>query len=178
MNEKQALQLISLLESIVEITKAQKIVNTFIKAFKTKGILHSDGLYYLHGNFRIGGTVSGRISSNSPNLMNLPSGSVYGKIVKSCFISPPGMLFMGADYSSLEAMIDALLTKDPNKMAVYINGMDSHAFNSFSYWPEKMVNIQNALTRANKASKLYKIIHDSGEITYHTDDEKIIKELL
>jgi len=134
-----------ILNAIMEINTAQKIVGTFIKAFKEKSILHADGHYYLHGNFKLGGTVSGRISSNSPNLMNLPSGSTYGKLIKACFISPPNKLFVGADYSALENKIDALLTHDPLKVAVYAQGFDSHALASFFYFKDQMPDIVKEL---------------------------------
>lgn len=69
------------------------------------------------------------------NLQNLPAtGSRYAKIIKSCFKAPPGWVFSGLDFASLEDRISALLTKDPNKLAVYqghllykitINGVDT-----------------------------------------------------
>lgn len=107
------------LESILGITKIEKIRNTFIKAFRENSILKPDGNWYLHGNFNVTGTVSGRLSSNSPNLQNLPSGSKYGKLIKSCFQSNDRWIFCGADYASLEDRVDTLLTKDPNKLKIY-----------------------------------------------------------
>lgn len=58
-------------------------------------------------------------SSNIRNLQQIPSGSDYGKLIKSCFIAPEGWLFCGADFNSLEDYISALTTKDPNKLKVY-----------------------------------------------------------
>ena len=86
----------------------------------------NDGWHYLFGNFNLGGTLSGRLSSSGPNLQNLPSTGkghplklVYAKMIKSCFQAPPGWLFCGIDFESLEDKISALTTKDPNKLAVY-----------------------------------------------------------
>ena len=42
-----------------------------------------------------------------------------GKLIKYCFVAPPGWLFCGLDFSSLEDRISALTTKDPNKLKVY-----------------------------------------------------------
>lgn len=53
------------------------------------------------------------------NLQNLPAGSTYGELIKTCFSAPPGWLFGGADFASLEDRINALLTKDPAKLKVY-----------------------------------------------------------
>jgi len=134
-----------ILNAIMDITSAEKIVNTFIKAFKERSILHSDGLYYLHGNFKLGGTVSSRISSNSPNLMNLPSTSIYAKTIKKCFISPPGQILVGSDFNALESRISALLTKDPMFESVYTQGFDSHALNSYFYFKDQMPDIVKEL---------------------------------
>ena len=58
-----------------------------------------------------------------------------GKLIKYCFQAPPGWIFCGLDFASLEDRISALTTKDPNKLKVYagskqfvvtINGTDHH----------------------------------------------------
>ncbi len=62
----QGYEIIAFLEDVIEWLNVQKINSTFVKAFITKSILKSDGVYYLHGNLNQGGTISGRLSSNSP----------------------------------------------------------------------------------------------------------------
>ena len=52
-------------------------------------------------------------------MQNIPSGSKYGKIVKTIFQANSGWLFCGADFNALEDKINTLLTKDPNKIVVY-----------------------------------------------------------
>jgi DNA polymerase-1 len=133
------------LDAITGITEIEKIRNTFIKAFKENTIRKQDGNTYLHGNFNLGGTVSGRLSSSNPNLTNIPSGSTYGKLIKSCFKSNDKWLFCGADYNALEARADALWTKDKNKLAIYEGGYDSHSYNTYAYWPSKFPDITAAI---------------------------------
>jgi DNA polymerase-1 len=88
-----------LLKAVSDFVAAEKILNTFIAALE-KAVKKSNGHYYLHGNFNIGGTVSGRLSSSVPNLQNIPSsGTKYAKIIKQCFLTPPGWLFVGADFA-------------------------------------------------------------------------------
>ena len=108
-----------LLRALIDYGKVTKILSTFIPAFEA-GILKEDGMLYLHGSFNLGGTVSGRLSSSDPNLQNIPAGSTFGKLIKTCFMGPDGWLFCGADFSSLEDYISALTTKDPNKLKVYL----------------------------------------------------------
>lgn len=131
-----------LLQALIDLGKADKILTTFIPAFKAaqrKGDHH-----YLHGSFNLGGTLSGRLSSSKPNLQNLPSGSTYGSAIKSCIVAPSGWVMVGADFSSLEDRINALLTKDTNKLKVYTDHFDGHCLRAYYYWKDKMPDIDQA----------------------------------
>lgn len=72
------------LDNVCEYLEIVKIDGTFIKAFMEE----KD---FLHGNLKLGGTQSGRLSSNSPNLTNLPAHGTMGKLVKSCVEAPDGV---------------------------------------------------------------------------------------
>lgn len=104
-----------------------------------EGAFECRGWWYLLGNFNIGGTLSGRLSSSDPNLQNLPAtGTKYAKLIKDCFEAPPGWLFIGLDFDSLEDKISALTTKDPNKLAVYTDGFDGHALRAAYYFKDNL----------------------------------------
>ena len=107
-----------------------------------------------------------RPPTNTRNMQNLPSGSTFGKLIKRCFKAPEGWLFCGADFNALEARIDALTTKDVNKLAVYIDGMDSHSFNSLTYWPEKMPDISKYLTESLLLEQHYRVEYSDGSFEY------------
>jgi len=148
-----------ILEAIIKIEEGKKILGTFINKFLEAP--EYDGWHYLFGSFNLGGTKSGRLSSSNPNLQNLPSGSTYGKLVKSCFQAPPGWLFVGLDYASLEDRINTLLTKDPNKIKVYTDGFDGHSYRAVSYWKELFPNVDpndpaqvNAIVATEEGEKL------------------------
>lgn len=144
----------TILKALIGIAEVSIILNTFIKAFK-KATLKADGIYYLHGNFNLGGTVSGRLSSSKPNLTNIPSNSKYGKLIKTCFIAPPGWLFVGIDFWSLEDRISALTTKDPNKLKVYEGGYDGHCLRAYSYFGAQMPGITDTVSSINSISTLF-----------------------
>ena len=133
-----------LLQNLIDFKAVDKILTSFIPAFEAAPKA-KDGWHYLFGFFNLGGTLSGRLSSNGPNLQNLPaSGSRYAKIVKKMFRAPPGWLFVGLDFNSLEDRISALTTKDPNKLKVYTDGFDGHALRAVFYWPDQFPNIDIA----------------------------------
>jgi len=59
------------LKVLLSISEAAKVSTSFLTAFETLGILAEDGTTRIHGNYNMTGTVSGRLSSNNPNLQNL-----------------------------------------------------------------------------------------------------------
>ena len=126
--------ILDLLKFIKDLSEVTKINGTFIKAFMQE----KD---FLHGNLKLGGTQSGRLASNSPNLTNLPAHGPMGKLVKSCIVAPDGWLFAGADFSALEERIGAILSKDPNRIKVYTDGYDGHSLRAQTYFADQMPDI-------------------------------------
>lgn len=143
-----------LLQALVDFSAVDKVLTSFIPAFKA-GRLKADGRIYLHGSFNLGGTISGRLSSSDPNLQNLPAGSKYGKAIKRIFQAAIGWVMGGADFAALEDRINALLTRDPNKIKVYTDGYDGHSLRAFSYWPDKFPGIMNTVESINSIQDLF-----------------------
>lgn len=148
---------LEVLDALLGFASVDKILGTFIAAFE-RARLRDDDRAYLMGSFLMGGTVSGRMSSSKPNLQNLPSGSQYGKLVKSCVVAPEGWLFVGADFNSLEDYVSALTTKDPNKLRVYEDGYDGHCLRAKAYFGEQMPDIGESVAEINR------IKHDYPEL--------------
>ena len=145
-----------LVQAFLDVAQASKILTTFIPAFENAQEL-PDGSYRMYGNFKLGGTISLRLSSSHPNLQNLPSGSNFGKLIKACIVSTNTWVFTGIDYDSLEDRVNTLQTKDPNKLKIYIDGFDGHCFRAYNYWPEQMPDINpNSVNSINSIKKKYK----------------------
>src|SRR5690606_745860 len=83
-NHTQDPEILDLLNSLVDFKAVEKIISSFIPALES-AFEAPDGWHYLFGNFNLGGTISGRLSSSEPNLQNLPASGRYAKLVKSCF---------------------------------------------------------------------------------------------
>ncbi|MGB1305794.1 DNA polymerase, partial [Pseudoalteromonas marina] len=141
------------IQALMDFNAADKVLGTFIPALE--GALPTeDGIHRLFGNFNLAGTISGRMSSNDPNLMNLPSGSKYGKAIKRCFNTRtkgnhPEWLWVCADFPALEERVNALLTRDPNKMKVYSDGYDGHSLRTKAYWPDKFAHLSDSVEDVN-----------------------------
>lgn len=164
--------IIEMLGWLIEFKQVGKLLSDFVPSFE-KAVLASDGYHYVFGFYNLGGTLSGRLSSNNPNMQNLPSsntkfkGEYYSKIIKSMFRAPPGWLLVGIDFASLEDRISALTTKDPNKLKVYTDGYDGHSLRAFYYFREKMPDIEETLESINSIQKKYKGIRfDSKAPTF------------
>lgn len=157
-----------LINSLLDFAAVDKILGTFISAFK-EAQLGPDGWHYLFGNFNLGGTVSGRLSSSGPNLQNIPSNGTsalkkkLAKLIKGCFQAPPGSLMIGLDFSSLEDRISALTTKDKNKLKVYLDGYDGHCLRAFSYFREDMPDIEDTVESINSIDAKYKSQRQEGK---------------
>ena len=160
----------SVLQSLIDFYAVDKILTAFIPAFKDAVYSKELDWHFLTGNFNLGGTVSGRLSSNRPNLQNLPAtGTKYAKLIKSCFQAPKGWILCGLDFEALEDHISALLTKDRNKLKVYLDHYDGHSLRAFSYWKDKMPDIEEQLNEINQEGKVYKVTFDDGSVKYFNE---------
>lgn len=143
------------IKSFVELSQVDKLLSSFVPHFVNAPEVN--GYHVLYGFYNIGGTQSGRLSSDSPNQQNLPSsGNDFAKYIKQMVRAPKGWLLVGADFSSLEDKIITLLTRDPNRLKVYTDGYDGHSLRAFSYFRDQMPDIEDTLESINSIGKKYK----------------------
>lgn len=151
-----------LLNALIDYKLVDKIITSFIPAFRNAQP-GPDGWHYLFGNLNLGGTVSGRLSASEPNLQTTPSGSKYAKKIKKCFEAPPGWIFCGLDFASLEDRISALTTKDPQKLKVYTDGYDGHSLRAYAYFGEQMPDIEDTVESINSIQHKYKSLRSDSK---------------
>lgn len=142
-NLNQLKMIKEIIEALLEISSASIIKNNFIKAFYTNTI---DGK--LRGTYNLFGAISFRLTSQSPNMLNLPStGSKYAKLVKEALIAPKGYIIYQIDLSALEDRVMANLSGDKNKIAIFTNNVDGHTLHSIYYkrkmWKELFPPLEN-----------------------------------
>lgn len=82
----------------------------------------------VHSSFNQAATATGRLSSSSPNLMNIPIRTDLGQQIRRAFVAGrEGWRIFAADYSQIELRIAAHLSEDPNLLAAFEAGQDIHA---------------------------------------------------
>ena len=110
---------------VIEHRELSKLVSTYIE--KLPGFVSpSTGL--IHTSFNQAVTATGRLSSSSPNLQNIPIRTARGRSVRRCF-APPGddQVFVSADYSQIELRVLAHLAGEGALREAYRRGEDIHA---------------------------------------------------
>ena len=80
----------------------------------------------VHTNYGQAIAVTGRLSSNDPNLQNIPVRTAEGRRIREAFIAPPGSKIVSADYSQIELRIMAHLSSDPGLLDAFAKGEDVH----------------------------------------------------
>ena len=73
-------------------------------------------------------TRTGRLSSKDPNLQNIPNHDEYGRLIRKCFVSQEGYIFLSSDYSQIELRLFAELSNVESLKEAFINSEDIHSF--------------------------------------------------
>ncbi len=80
----------------------------------------------VHTHYAQAVAVTGRLSSNEPNLQNIPIRTAEGRKVREAFVAPPGYVIASADYSQIELRIMAHLSHDEALLRAFHEGLDVH----------------------------------------------------
>jgi DNA polymerase I len=80
----------------------------------------------VHTHYAQAVAVTGRLSSNDPNLQNIPIRTVEGRRVREAFVAPAGSMIASADYSQIELRIMAHLSGDEALISAFAQGLDVH----------------------------------------------------
>jgi DNA polymerase-1 len=81
----------------------------------------------LHTTFALDVAATGRLSSNNPNLQNIPTRTEIGKAIRTAFVPAPGNVFVSADYSQFELRLAAVMADDKDLLESFNKDEDIHA---------------------------------------------------
>ncbi len=99
-----------------------KLAQTYLDALPL--LIADDGR--LHTTFNQTAATTGRLSSNNPNLQNIPIRTALGREIRACFIAEPGNLLVSADYSQVELRLLAHIAGEEVLKEIFRRGEDVH----------------------------------------------------
>src|SRR3989338_6875200 len=108
---------------IMEYREISKLVSTYIDALPKL----ADENNRLHTHFDSFGTATGRLSSENPNLQNIPKKTERGREVRKAFVADRGYKLVDFDYSQIDLRVAAILSGDKNLIEIFQKGGDAHA---------------------------------------------------
>jgi DNA polymerase-1 len=108
---------------VLEYRQLSKLKSTYVDALPE---LLSASTGRLHTTFDQTGTATGRLSSASPNLQNIPIRTELGREIRAAFTVEPGFVLMAADYSQIELRLLAHFSKDSLLVEAFRRGDDIH----------------------------------------------------
>ncbi|GAA5035807.1 DNA polymerase I [Marivirga lumbricoides] len=133
---------------ILEFREYQKLKSTYVDALP-KLISKVDGR--VHTDYRQAVAATGRLSSNNPNLQNIPIRTEKGRLIRKAFVSRnEDYLLMSADYSQIELRIMAAFSKDEAMMEAFKNGRDIHSTTAAKVFGVALEDVDPGMRRKAK----------------------------
>ena len=112
----------------------------------------------VHTHYAQAVAITGRLSSNDPNLQNIPIRTLEGRRVREAFVAPAGSVIASADYSQIELRIMAHLSGDEALLRAFTEGLDVHratAAEVFSLAPEQVSSEQRRYAKVINFGLIY-----------------------
>ena len=134
---------------ILEYRQNKKLKGTYVDPLPT---LLNPNDHRVHTSYMQTVTATGRLSSNNPNLQNIPIRTQKGKEIRKTFISRgPEFKIMAADYSQIELRIIAALSKDPGMIDAFQKGIDIHTATAANVFHVPLAEVTKDQRSAAKA---------------------------
>jgi len=109
---------------VLEYRGLRKLLSTYVEALPQ---LISSKTGRIHTSYNQAVAATGRLSSNNPNLQNIPVKDERGREIRKAFVPADGHIFFSADYSQIELRLMAHLSGDRSMIADFLSGNDIHA---------------------------------------------------
>jgi DNA polymerase-1 len=113
-----------IVDKVLEYRGLRKLLSTYVEALPQ---LVDKKTGRIHTSYNQAVAATGRLSSNNPNLQNIPVRDARGREIRKAFVPESGHIFLSADYSQIELRLIASLSKDKSMIADFLSGNDIHA---------------------------------------------------
>lgn len=113
-----------IVEKVLEYRGLKKLLTTYVEALP---LLVDKRTGRIHTCFNQAVAATGRLSSNNPNLQNIPVRDERGRQIRKAFVPEMGNVFLSVDYSQIELRLMAHLSRDESMISDFLSGNDIHA---------------------------------------------------
>ncbi|MFI5047408.1 MAG: DNA polymerase I, partial [Acidimicrobiia bacterium] len=135
-----------IIEDLLRYREVEKLRSTYADALPP--LIRSDGR--VHATFKQIDTTTGRISSEAPNLQNVPVRTADGREMRRAFIAADGCGLLTADYSQIELRVLAHLAEDPGLIDAFERGADVHTTTAAAVFHVREADVDDAQRRFAK----------------------------
>jgi DNA polymerase-1 len=135
-----------IIELIERTRELAKLKNTYVDSLPLLADEHSR----LHSDFRQDVAATGRLSSNNPNLQNIPVRTDLGRRIREAFIPEGDKVFVSADYSQFELRLAAILANDTKLIDDFSSDIDIHTKTAAEAYGVAVDDVTKAQRRAAK----------------------------
>ena len=149
------------IDYILQYREIFKLKSTYIEP--TLNLIAEDGR--LHTTYIQTGAATGRLSSQNPNLQNVPVGNKLAYQFRSAFVAPPGFSLVAFDYSQIELRILASLSEDPKMTAAFKKGEDIHAATAATVFATSISKITPEMRKIAKTLN-FGIVYGMGSTAF------------
>ena len=153
-----------LIDDILQYRSYQKLYSTYAEGLLK--VIAPDGR--IHSTFNQTEARTGRLSSDNPNLQNIPIRTELGSQLRGFFIAKPGCVFVDADYSQIELRILAHITGDEHMQAAFRAGEDIHRSTAAKIYGIPLEEVTPRLRTAAKAIN-FGIMYGKGAFSLSED---------
>lgn len=145
---------------VLEHRAIAKLKGTYVDALPR--LIHPD-THRIHCHWRQAVAATGRISSEEPNLQNIPVRTALGREIRKAFVAPPGHVFLSADYSQIELRVLAHLSQDPVMVEAFRTGQDIHTRTAMEVFGVSAGDVTDDMRRKSKTIN-FGVIYGMGEL--------------
>ncbi len=167
----EALRDYPLVEDVLQYRAYQKLNSTYVEGLLK--VIGGDGR--IHSTFNQTEARTGRLSSDNPNLQNIPIRTELGSQLRAYFIAKPGCVLVDADYSQIELRILAHITGDAHMQQAFLNGEDIHRSTASKIYNLPPQDITPRLRSSAKAIN-FGIMYGKGAYSLSKDIGVTVKE--
>ena len=158
-------------EDILQYRAYQKLNSTYVEGLLK--VIGEDGR--IHSTFNQTEARTGRLSSDNPNLQNIPIRTELGSQLRAYFIAKPGCVLVDADYSQIELRILAHITGDEHMQQAFLNGEDIHRSTAAKIYGIPQEEVTSRLRSSAKAIN-FGIMYGKGAYSLAKDIGVSVKE--